>query len=84
MRETMDVCEIKAAGIFGQGIVNGRLVTEFKAGTLVCEPVEHPTEDSYGDSVSRFGVQFWCRGVFTPRCGYYCSEDVGHVDHVAR
>jgi hypothetical protein len=92
-RETMDLSEIRRASIIGQGVVNDRLVTEFRGteyhagGTLVCEPVESKdqTEDAYSDSVTRFGLHFWSKGTFTPRpdaCGYYCSEDVGHVDHV--
>ena len=68
--------DVMVSGVFhkditGQGIVNGRLVTETRIGTIVCEPYitgDFPDDiDPCGETVTRFGVMFHDSGVFTVR-----------------
>ena len=68
--------DVLVSGVFidnitGQGVVNGRLVTETRTGTIVCEPYIHgdfPDDiDPLGETITRFGVMFHDRGVLTVR-----------------
>ena len=74
----MKLSNVDHQKIIGQGIVNGRLATEFRAGdinpvggTLICEPAASTPElqgdDFLSCTVTRFGQKFWDDGVFTPR-----------------
>ena len=76
----MKVSSIDVHSIIGQGIVNGRLATEFRAneinprgGTLICEPAVDSSQTAdegdhfYSMTVTRHGRKFWDEGNFTPR-----------------
>jgi len=58
-RLTLCVSSVARRSMFGQAVVNGRLVTEFRAddishpaGTLVCEPV---TESDKAEWIAKYG-----------------------------